>query len=151
MGACSKWRASCSIRNGGAGIVRLASRLSRLLKPFEVAPKKIRDGATTMRGYARDDFERVWARYLSPHPPTNTEHGTQQVGPTRDFPCSDFSGGGVVSESEDPSNTLDSAEIVDAFRTTWALFTAIQAEDDDRINDILAATDDWVLMHGWDW
>jgi hypothetical protein len=50
----------------------------------------------------------------------------------------------------DPRKPWDSAEVLDAFRTTWALFTAIQANDEDRINDILGATDDWVLMHGWD-
>ena len=54
---------------------------------------EIRDGTTTMRGYVRDDLEPVWARYLSPHPPTNTEHGTSQVAPTRNVPCSDFSAG----------------------------------------------------------
>lgn len=91
---------------------------------------------------------------LATSPPTplqtrNTEHSRWALPGIFHVPT--FLGGGVVSESEDPSNTLDSAEIVDAFRTTWALFTAIQAEDDDRINDILAATDDRVLMHGWDW
>ena len=50
----------------------------------------------------------------------------------------------------DPRKPWDSAEVVDAFRTTWALFAAIQAKDEERINDILTATDDWVLMHGWD-
>lgn len=70
-----------------------ASRLSRLLKPFEIAPKKLRDGASTMRGYNRDDLEPVWSRYLSPHPPEKTEHGTQQVGATRDVPSSVFSKG----------------------------------------------------------
>ena len=50
----------------------------------------------------------------------------------------------------DSRTPWDTADVVDAFRTTWALFTAIEAQDHDRINDILTATDDWVLMHGWD-
>jgi hypothetical protein len=57
-----------------------ASRLARLLKPFEVTPRQLRGDAGTFRGYERDDFAEAWSRYLSNgfalHPPENMEHGT---------------------------------------------------------------------------
>jgi hypothetical protein len=46
-----------------------ASKLSRILKPFEVAPEKYRDGVITKRGYLRENLEPVWERYLPPSPP----------------------------------------------------------------------------------
>jgi hypothetical protein len=52
-----------------------ASRLSRNLKTFEIAPKKMDINGAKTRGYARSDFEPIWARYL-PVPsltPSNTE------------------------------------------------------------------------------
>jgi hypothetical protein len=67
-----------------------AARVSRLLKPFEIRPKKYRDGALTQRGYLLDDLEPVWSRYLPPTPLEKTEHGTGQVATSRDVPSSDF-------------------------------------------------------------
>ena len=46
--------------------------LARLLKPFGVEPTKWRERDQTQRGYLRNDFEDVFARYLmieSPHSP----------------------------------------------------------------------------------
>ncbi len=46
--------------------------LARLLKPFGVEPTKWREQDQTQRGYLRNDFEDVFARYLiieSPHSP----------------------------------------------------------------------------------
>jgi hypothetical protein len=42
--------------------------------------------------------------------------------------------GAVVSDHTDPGphKRWDTAEVVDAFRTTWALFTVIEAQDQDR-------------------
>jgi Protein of unknown function (DUF3631) len=38
--------------------------LANLLKPYEVKPKVVRIGATTPRGYAREDLHDPWIRYL---------------------------------------------------------------------------------------
>jgi hypothetical protein len=77
-----------------------ASRLARLLKPFEIAPVKFRSGDVTARGYLRDQLEPVWSRYLSPPPLEKTEHGTEQVANSRGVPCSDFFWGTGEDESE---------------------------------------------------
>jgi hypothetical protein len=77
-----------------------AARLARLLKPFEVAPKVYRDGALTVRGYARDALEGPWSRYLSPHPPEKTKHVTEQVATTSDVTSYDFFRGTGEDESE---------------------------------------------------
>jgi Protein of unknown function (DUF3631) len=43
--------------------------IARLLKPFEVRPRTVRfDDETTAKGYHREQFEDLWARYL-PLPP----------------------------------------------------------------------------------
>ena len=63
--------------------------LARRLKPYGVAPTKIRMGEATARGYLVEDFHDVWSRYL-PTPPAETgtsgTSGTSQVAPTRDVP-----------------------------------------------------------------
>ena len=40
-----------------------ANSLSKLMKPFELAPQKLRLGANTANGYRRDEVERVAVRY----------------------------------------------------------------------------------------
>lgn len=53
-----------------------ASRIARLLKPYDIAPTKIRfDEDTTARGYLLADLEPVFERYLPPPPPGKTEQG----------------------------------------------------------------------------
>lgn len=44
--------------------------LARLLKRFKIAPKFMRDGADTWRGYERDAFADAWARYLPAETPS---------------------------------------------------------------------------------
>lgn len=46
-----------------------ASQLAKKLKPYGIRPNKHRDGETTLRGYARSDFEDAWGRYLPPLDP----------------------------------------------------------------------------------
>ncbi|MGE0294785.1 MAG: DUF3631 domain-containing protein [Hyphomonadaceae bacterium] len=46
--------------------------LARLLKPFKIAPKVLREGARTWRGYVREAFADAWTRYLPPTPPAET-------------------------------------------------------------------------------
>ena len=41
-------------------------KVSRLLRPFSIAPHNIRIGDRTMKGYERCDFEDAWNRYLGP-------------------------------------------------------------------------------------
>jgi hypothetical protein len=55
--------------------------LARLLRPFEVAPRQIRIGAHTRKGYLRASFEEAWSRYLPPldgHPTETPETSAQQ-------------------------------------------------------------------------
>jgi hypothetical protein len=41
-----------------------ARGLARLLKPYGIRPKQIREGEQTHKGYKREDFEDAWSRYL---------------------------------------------------------------------------------------
>jgi Protein of unknown function (DUF3631) len=41
-----------------------ANAIARLLKPYEVKPKKLRIGDATPRGYRRDQFVDAWERYI---------------------------------------------------------------------------------------
>jgi hypothetical protein len=50
-----------------------ATRLARMLKPYDIRPRKIREGEDTFRGYLRVWFEDAWARYL----PTAHENAEQ--------------------------------------------------------------------------
>jgi len=53
-----------------------ATRLARMLKPYGIKPKKLREGEDTFRGYCRAWFEDAWARYL-PADPEDPEQGEQ--------------------------------------------------------------------------
>jgi hypothetical protein len=44
-----------------------ARGLARLLKPYGIGPKTLREEEQTFKGYERADFEDAWSRYL-PHP-----------------------------------------------------------------------------------
>ena len=41
-----------------------AVALSRRLKPFRIAPRTVRTGQSTSKGYLRDMFTDAWSRYL---------------------------------------------------------------------------------------
>lgn len=43
--------------------------VARILKRYDIRPKKIRSGETTFNGYHRDDFADAWSRYISFAPP----------------------------------------------------------------------------------
>jgi hypothetical protein len=45
-----------------------ARGLARLLKPYGIAYKTVREGELTAKGYERADFVDAWARYLSLFP-----------------------------------------------------------------------------------
>jgi hypothetical protein len=53
-----------------------ATRLARMLKPYGIKPKKLREGEDTFRGYCRAWCEDAWARYL-PADPEDPEQGEQ--------------------------------------------------------------------------
>jgi hypothetical protein len=57
-----------------------ATRLARMLKPYGIKPKKLREGEDTFRGYCRAWFEDAWARYL-PAIPENPERVEQAEHP----------------------------------------------------------------------
>ena len=46
-----------------------ASKMARLLHPFEVSPAVVRIGEKTTRGYTRESFQDAWERYLPPPVP----------------------------------------------------------------------------------
>jgi len=48
-------------------------QLADLLKPFEIAPKVIRIGTTTARGYERSQFEDAFSRYLQAFDPKHPQ------------------------------------------------------------------------------
>jgi hypothetical protein len=43
--------------------------LARLLRPFRIGPRTIRDGDETPKGYMTDDFMDAWERFLPSSPP----------------------------------------------------------------------------------
>jgi hypothetical protein len=45
--------------------------VARLLRKFDIAPRTIRVGGDTVKGYFRECFEDPWTRYLSPGPSTS--------------------------------------------------------------------------------
>lgn len=51
-----------------------ASRLAKILQPFGIAPKVLRIGEATPRGYEREMFEEAWVRYLPPPTPPETRN-----------------------------------------------------------------------------
>jgi Protein of unknown function (DUF3631) len=96
-----------------------ASRLSRILKEFEISPMTVRIGDETLRGYYLSAFEEPWARYLQSPVSLRTAGDTQQrndAGQSR-FPANraenaqigksprDQGGCEVASEKRGPSAT----------------------------------------------
>ena len=77
-----------------------ARGLARLLKPYGVIPKKLRerDGEGTFRGYERASFEDAWARYL-PHTPEYAEQAEHPELPV------DGAGSGVPHDGDVPEQT----------------------------------------------
>jgi putative DNA primase/helicase len=66
----------CEINHGKQMTART---LAKLLKPFRIEPRQIRDGQEKSRGYLKEDFEDSWARYLKASVPLCT--GTNQIVP----------------------------------------------------------------------
>ena len=56
-----------------------AASLARLLKAFEIKPRKLRIGDRTASGYLREWFSDGWARYL-PHEPEQVEQSNNDTG-----------------------------------------------------------------------
>lgn len=52
--------------------------LARMLKRYEVAPRVVRVGELTVRGYRREDLVDAWSRYLPPSPPARVTSATAQ-------------------------------------------------------------------------
>jgi hypothetical protein len=55
------------------------AQVAKLLKPFQIRPRKIRFGRDTRQGYAREWFADAWHRYLPPasEQPEQPEHSEQ--------------------------------------------------------------------------
>jgi putative DNA primase/helicase len=62
--------------------------LARLLKPFRITPKTLRNGAATWKGYASCDFADAFNRYL---PPAETETPVPSVTPSQPLRANGFS------------------------------------------------------------
>ena len=65
-----------------------ARGLGRLLKPYGVKSRTVRDGDATMKGYARFDFEDARARYLPPTPTkgSHPSHPSHDADPSHENP-----------------------------------------------------------------
>jgi len=63
--------------------------LARLLKPFRIEPRTIRDGDDTPKGYVKDDLVDAWERFLpsSPPLPPCLSATTPQAAPEAAEPC----------------------------------------------------------------
>ncbi len=55
-----------------------AHRLAALLRPFGIRSGQRRDNGPAVRGYAREDFEDAWARYLGPAQAAAPEEGSKR-------------------------------------------------------------------------
>jgi hypothetical protein len=82
-----------------------ASRLAKLLNPFGIAPKVLRVGDATPRGYEREMFEEAWSRYLPHTLPDERNNATRNTNQASDQDVSLLrsprgEGGSFVSVSE---------------------------------------------------
>src|ERR1019366_5484289 len=59
-----------------------AASLAKLLKPFEIRPRKIRIDERTASGYIREWFSDAWGRYLA-REPEQAEQGSNHAGATQ--------------------------------------------------------------------
>jgi hypothetical protein len=57
-------------------------RLASMLSEFEIAPKQLRIGQRTLKGYYREAFERAWGLYVPDVPETGSSTETGQASPT---------------------------------------------------------------------
>jgi putative DNA primase/helicase len=58
-------------------------QLAALLRPFDITPKKWREGGQTVRGYIRADFTDTWDRWLTTPSDTSAPHPQPATGATR--------------------------------------------------------------------
>jgi hypothetical protein len=103
--------------------------LAKTLRPFDIAPRQIRLGDSTLKGYSRESFGEAWRRWLSDETPTpdpspgaktsetRETRETEQVAPTRHVSdvsdVSDNSGtgeGSGVWDDLDPDDDFDPEE-----------------------------------------
>jgi hypothetical protein len=59
-----------------------ARGLARMLGKYNVKSKTIRIGTSTPKGYAREDFEDAWSRYLGPPHSESATSATSETAPT---------------------------------------------------------------------
>lgn len=66
---------------GRSGLITPA-QVARLLKPFGIAPRMVRDGSETFRGYRAEFFEEVFERYLplKPQQAQQNRSGAENLG-----------------------------------------------------------------------
>jgi hypothetical protein len=91
-----------------------ARGLARLLKPYGITPKKLREGDQTFKGYQRAFFEDTWSRYL-PTTPEEGEHGEQREHPANraDSDVHDTSEHNGYGEHETPHRNGDVHHVPD--------------------------------------
>ncbi len=92
-----------------------ATALARLLKPFGVRPKTIRLGVTTPKGYALEDLQDAFDRYLSPAELSSASATPQQASECADdLPSTSRNTRehvAVVESAESAHQTLDVAGV----------------------------------------
>jgi Protein of unknown function (DUF3631) len=77
-----------------------ATRLARLLKPFDIKPKQLWIEGGKVRGYTAEMFEKAWETYLPPLPPQidgRTVDGRENRAPDQASTVLPSPGGGKAS------------------------------------------------------
>ncbi len=82
-----------------------AARLAGLLRAFEIRPQHWREGARTVRGYRRSDFEDAFRRYLPTQQPED-RHSRHGDAGDRGEPPSEAARVSGVCRPEDPAAPL---------------------------------------------
>jgi hypothetical protein len=99
--------------NAGGGIK--PAQVAKLLRPFEITPLSIRDGAKTAKGYERDWFGDAWSRYL----PGGGEVSYAAVTPSQPAPPKEIGHFPIrhtaadVTDVETPANPHHSSDVTD--------------------------------------
>ena len=84
--------------------------MSRLLRRYDIGPKKLRIGGVTKQGYDLESFTDAFDRYLPPHPTHKSEHLEQSNGDAGNRGSADQNTGGdvpVYEPSENPGQDYD--------------------------------------------
>ena len=106
--------------------------MARLLKPFGIKPKTIRQFDRTVKGYYRSDFEDSWLRYL-PQTPSQPSQPSQLPLPGA---ASSPSAPPALAEAADSKRVAAGREA----NTTDPLSSGEKPEEADAVTDVTLVT-----------